>query len=57
MVRINDRGPFSKGRVIDLSASASKRLGFRHAGVTPVRLEVNGASETCPFEVARLAPR
>ena len=58
VVRINDRGPFSQGRVIDLSTSAAEQLGFRRAGVTPVRLEVDGTSElTCPFEVARLAPR
>jgi len=27
-LRINDRGPFVKGRIIDLSAGAAKRLGF-----------------------------
>ena len=58
VVRINDRGPFGGGRVIDLSAAAAEQLGFRRAGVTPVRLEVDGTPElTCPFEEARLAPR
>jgi rare lipoprotein A len=57
-VRINDRGPFGRGRVIDLSTAAAEQLGFRRAGVTPVRLEVDGTPEqTCPFEEARLAPR
>ena len=58
VVRINDRGPFGRGRVIDLSTAAAEQLGFRRAGVTPVRLEVDGTPEqTCPFEEARLAPR
>ena len=58
VVRINDRGPFGRGRVIDLSTAAAEQLGFRRAGVTPVRLEVDGISQqTCPFEEARLTPR
>ncbi len=40
VVRINDRGPFAKGRVIDLSAAAAHNLGMIHHGVVPVRLEV-----------------
>ena len=32
IVRINDRGPFIKGRIIDLSKGAAKRLGFIGAG-------------------------
>lgn len=39
-VRINDRGPFSGGRVIDLSAGAARVLGLVQSGVAPVRLEV-----------------
>jgi rare lipoprotein A len=58
VVRINDRGPFGRGRVIDLSTAAAEQLGFRRAGVTPVLLEVEGMSEqTCPLVEARLAPR
>jgi rare lipoprotein A len=58
VVWINDRGPFGRGRVIDLSTAAAEQLGFRRAGVTPVRLEVDGTSEqTCLFQEARLAPR
>jgi rare lipoprotein A len=41
-VRINDRGPFSGGRVIDLSAGAAREIGLTNAGVGQVRLEVLG---------------
>lgn len=36
VVRINDRGPFIKGRVIDLSKGAAKQLGFISTGVTNI---------------------
>jgi rare lipoprotein A len=42
VVRINDRGPFKPGRVIDLSERAAENLGMTGIGVTPVRLEVIG---------------
>lgn len=41
-VTINDRGPFVPGRVIDLSRGAAAKLGFLDAGVTRVRVEVEG---------------
>ena len=40
VVRINDRGPYVAGRIIDLSAKASALLGFKRRGLTPVRLEL-----------------
>ena len=40
VVRINDRGPFKPGRVIDLSEGAAKTLGMTDVGLTNVRLEV-----------------
>lgn len=40
VVRINDRGPFVKGRVIDLSYAAAKMLDLVGPGVAPVRIEV-----------------
>ncbi|MFB8787752.1 MAG: septal ring lytic transglycosylase RlpA family protein [Potamolinea sp.] len=40
VVRINDRGPFVGGRVIDLSAAAARVLGVTNTGVAPVRLDV-----------------
>jgi len=36
VVRINDRGPFTPGRVIDLSRAAADRIGLIRAGVAPV---------------------
>lgn len=35
-VRINDRGPFTKGRVIDLSRAAAAAIGLLQSGVAPV---------------------
>lgn len=40
VVRVNDRGPFSKGRVIDVSERAASLLGFKNQGTAKVRLEV-----------------
>lgn len=40
VVRVNDRGPFARNRVIDLSYAAAKRLGFSNRGTTPVHLRV-----------------
>lgn len=39
-VNITDRGPFVKGRVIDLSEAAAKRLNYIDAGIVPVRVKV-----------------
>lgn len=38
-VKINDRGPYAKGRAIDLSRAAAKRLGIEKAGVAKVKIE------------------
>jgi rare lipoprotein A len=40
VVRINDRGPFVRGRVIDVTRAAAQQLGFVRAGVARVRLTV-----------------
>jgi rare lipoprotein A len=40
VVRINDRGPYTKGRIIDLSEAAAKKLDMIDAGVVPVTVEV-----------------
>jgi peptidoglycan lytic transglycosylase len=37
--RVNDRGPFIKGRIIDVSTSAARALGMISAGVVRVRVE------------------
>lgn len=42
VVRINDRGPYAYGRVIDLSAAAARVLGVMQTGVARVRLDVLG---------------
>lgn len=40
VVRINDRGPFIRGRVIDLSKGAAQVIGVHHSGVANVALEI-----------------
>ncbi len=40
VVRITDRGPFVKGRIIDLSRAAAKQIDMVQAGVARVRLEI-----------------
>jgi rare lipoprotein A len=44
VVRINDRGPFIRGRMIDLTRAAAEKLGFVRAGVAKVRMTVVGDS-------------
>jgi rare lipoprotein A len=39
-VRINDRGPFKKGRIIDLSYAAAREIGMVHDGLARVRIKV-----------------
>lgn len=50
-VRINDRGPFVKSRVIDLSHEAARRLGILRQGVAQVRLTVANIPPRIPFTV------
>ncbi|MEP0521693.1 MAG: septal ring lytic transglycosylase RlpA family protein [Hyphomicrobiales bacterium] len=45
VVRINDRGPFIKGRVIDVSKGAARKIGMIKSGVAQVKVTaLNGAS-------------
>ena len=53
-VRINDRGPFVAGRVIDLSLAAAAAIGLAGRGVAAVRLEVLADEE--PGAAARPGP-
>jgi rare lipoprotein A len=39
-VRVNDRGPFHEGRIIDLSYAAAVKLGIHKLGTAPVSIEV-----------------
>ena len=45
VVRINDRGPFKKGRIIDVSKAAAKQLKMIGAGTASVQIEVVGLAE------------
>lgn len=40
IVTVNDRGPFIRGRIIDVSQGAATALGFRHAGTARVHVAV-----------------
>lgn len=42
VVTITDRGPYKKGRIIDVTIGIAERLGFAGRGVAPVRVEVLG---------------
>ncbi len=49
VVRVNDRGPFTPDRIIDLSRSAAEKLGFVKTGTAKVRIEVvEGPLNTTP---------
>jgi rare lipoprotein A len=45
VVRINDRGPFIGGRIIDLSVGAARALGLTSSGVGTVRMDILGGGE------------
>lgn len=62
VLRVNDRGPFAKGRIIDVSEHAAQMLGFHQQGVTKVRVtyigvaDINGVpADTTPANVASAA--
>jgi rare lipoprotein A len=40
IVRINDRGPWGKGRIIDISHAAAKEIGMHRSGTARVKLEL-----------------
>jgi rare lipoprotein A len=46
LVRINDRGPFARGRIIDISRNAALQLGMAKAGVTQVLIEVYDSDQS-----------
>jgi rare lipoprotein A len=48
VVRINDRGPFLKGRILDLSYTAARALGANSPGVIRVKIEVVGKASPPP---------
>ena len=64
IVRVNDRGPYAKGRIIDLSERAATLLGYIQNGTARVRVtyvgraDLNGGlpAEETPPEIARAVP-
>jgi len=40
VVKIDDRGPYIRGRIVDLSVAAAKKIRMRRSGIVPVKLEV-----------------
>jgi len=49
-VKINDRGPFVKGRVIDLSPKAFDQIGNTNQGVIPVKIRILDDSNTFRYK-------
>jgi rare lipoprotein A len=56
VVRVNDRGPFIAGRVIDLSYAAAKKLGVDGPGTANVEISVLSKGESKPSSVVRSIP-
>ena len=54
-VRINDRGPFIDGRVIDLSLKAAREIDMVRAGVVPVKLKIVKEGSPTPRGTVRAA--
>ncbi len=53
IVRVNDRGPFVDGRIIDLSKAAAEQLGYQRAGVAHVRVRYVGPAPKAAFDAPR----
>lgn len=45
IVTVNDRGPYKKGRIIDLSPAAAAQLGMQRAGLAPVQIRLASAAD------------
>lgn len=56
VVRVNDRGPFIHGRIIDLSYAAAKKLGVKGPGTANVEIRVVNKGQTRPTSVVRTIP-
>lgn len=56
IVRVNDRGPFVAGRIIDLSLAAARKLDVVNAGTAPVYIEALGYRKEQSGKVSYLAP-
>ena len=56
VVRITDRGPYARGRIIDLSVAAARELGCLEAGTAQVRLEVVAPASAPLAQAGSLPP-
>lgn len=56
VVRVNDRGPFISGRIIDLSYAAAKKLGVDGPGTAKVEISTVSAGEIEPSNTVRTIP-
>ncbi|HVQ20406.1 MAG TPA: septal ring lytic transglycosylase RlpA family protein [Terrimicrobiaceae bacterium] len=54
VIRLNDRGPFIAGRMLDVTEPVAKELGFYEAGLAPVRIEVLSVGDA-QWKVSRAA--
>jgi len=55
-VRVNDRGPYAAGRILDVSEAAARALGMHGKGVTRVRLDRCQGSAEVDFPALEIAP-
>lgn len=53
IVRVNDRGPFARGRIIDLSKRSAELLGMKNQGTAKVRVQVLGPESRQVAEIAK----
>lgn len=53
LVRVNDRGPYKPGRIIDLSRQSARLLGFEGQGVTQIRVRYAGPAPLDPNDTSR----
>ena len=55
VVKVNDRGPFGRGRIIDLSWGAAKALGILSQGIAPVVVERIGSAKAPLRDTTRIS--
>ncbi len=56
-VRINDRGPFKRGRIVDLSHAAARKIDMLGPGTAKVRLTVIAAPSPAPLSSSAAIPK
>ena len=56
VVRVNDRGPFVKGRILDMSTAAAKKIHMTGQGVAQVRLEILKGEEVASVRAGQKSP-